>query len=305
MNSNTIEQRAILTGALVSMLMAVAGWTAYYYSGSQALLLDGNFSLIGAIATLVGLKIAKIKANKTTTFPFGQYVFESLYSLLIGLLTLGLIISASIENGLKIFSYIEGERFEAINTSIIGIYTIAMMLLCFGLTWLFLYCNKKIGNSSTMLSAYTVQSFIDGAMSAGAGLSLVGMSLIPTASQWGFLTQIGDSIVVIALCLLVIYQPIKLIRSSFIEMSGGVLQDEETKNSIRDIINKHIDLESLDELFISKTGSSFLVIAFVGRIYLEEAGIEKTFELKELIATQLKDKYEHSTFEMALSGQQA
>ena len=112
--NNRIEQVAIIIGAVVGMIMAAAGWIAYYLSGAEALLLDGNFSFIGALATLFALVISLIKAKATKTYPFGQFVYEPTYSLLIGLLTVGVIIAAVAGNVTKIIDYFQGARFPTI-----------------------------------------------------------------------------------------------------------------------------------------------------------------------------------------------
>ncbi|NOR79333.1 MAG: cation transporter, partial [Methyloprofundus sp.] len=74
--------------------MAFSGWLAYYLSYSQALLLDGNFSFIIFLTTLVAIKISAIKSRRTKLFPFGQFVYEALYSLLKGVMIIGMLLAA-------------------------------------------------------------------------------------------------------------------------------------------------------------------------------------------------------------------
>ena len=87
--SRTSKKRAIWIAAALGMVMALSGWLAFYMSGSEALLLDGNFSFIGVVATLAALKISSVKTQTSKTYPFGKFVFEATYSLLIGVLTVG------------------------------------------------------------------------------------------------------------------------------------------------------------------------------------------------------------------------
>lgn len=187
--NNRTERVAIIIGAVVGMMMAAAGWIAYYLSGAEALLLDGNFSFIGVLATLLALIISLIKTRATRTYPFGQFVYEPTYSLFIGLLTVGVIIVAVAGNVTKIFDYVQGERFPAIDTSVILVYTVVMVVLCFGLAALFALSNRRMKGSSTILGAYTVQSTIDGLLSAGAGGALIGFGFVPAVGSFGFLTQ--------------------------------------------------------------------------------------------------------------------
>ena len=44
--TDQIESSALKIGVVVNLLMAIAGWVAFSLTGSEALLLDGNFSFI-------------------------------------------------------------------------------------------------------------------------------------------------------------------------------------------------------------------------------------------------------------------
>jgi len=57
-SKNTIEQQALKYGAAVNLIMAFAGWRAYYLSRSQALFLDGNFSFLMFISLFVAIRIS-------------------------------------------------------------------------------------------------------------------------------------------------------------------------------------------------------------------------------------------------------
>ncbi|MCP4819410.1 MAG: cation transporter [Shimia sp.] len=180
-----IEKRAIWIAAALGMVMALSGWLAFYMSGSEALLLDGNFSFIGVVATLAALKISSVKTQTSKTYPFGKFVFEATYSLLIGVLTVGVIIAAVTENVSKIMRYTQGEVFPVVDSSIILVYTIAMVLICFGLAAFFRVSNRKLNGTSTILGAYTIQSTIDGLMSLGSGVTLLAFSTVDPAGDWG------------------------------------------------------------------------------------------------------------------------
>ena len=135
--NNRTERGALVIGAVVGMIMAAAGWVACYLSGAEVLLLDGNFSFIGVLATLLAVVISLIKTRASRTYPFGQFAYEPTYSLFIGLLTVGVIVVAVAGNATKIVDYFQGERFPAIDTSVILVYTVVMAVLCFGLAGLF------------------------------------------------------------------------------------------------------------------------------------------------------------------------
>ena len=116
--NDKIEINTLKFGAIINLIMAIAGWCAYYLSNSQALLLDGNFSFLAFISTLIAIKISSIKQNKSEVFPFGHFVYESLYSLLKGVMIVGILLVALTENISKIIHYLDGKETFVLNTSV-------------------------------------------------------------------------------------------------------------------------------------------------------------------------------------------
>ena len=115
MEIDTIENRALKVGVFVNLIMAIAGWITFYYSNSEAMLLDGNFSFISAIATLSAVIITKKKHIRTSVFPFGSYVYESFFVFFKGIMILGITIVASVQSIIKIIDYLNGATINQIN----------------------------------------------------------------------------------------------------------------------------------------------------------------------------------------------
>jgi divalent metal cation (Fe/Co/Zn/Cd) transporter len=299
---NTIEKRSLIVGAVINLIMALSGWSAYYLSNSQALLLDGNFSFIVFLSTLVAINISSIKSKKTKLFPFGQFVYEALYSFLKGIMIIGMLLVAFTDNLSKIFHFINGKETSLLNTEVILVYSLLMTLICFGMAAYYKHQNNKVNNSSTILRAEYSAAIIDGFMSAGIGIALVGISLLSPEGSLGFLNYIGDAILVILLCVLLGKEPFILVRDSFVEVAGGTLQNQTDKKNIEDILEKHLSSEKLlIDSYISKTGSSYLVIAYISAQGLEKLGFEKTKQIRELIINNLKENYKESIFEIVLA----
>lgn len=302
MTDNTIEKRSLIVGAVINLIIALSGWSAYYLSNSQALLLDGNFSFIVFLSTLVAINISSIKSKKTKLFPFGQFVYEALYSFLKGIMIIGMLLVAFTDNLSKIFHFINGKETSLLNTEVILVYSLLMTLICFGMAAYYKHQNNKVNNSSTILRAEYSAAIIDGFMSAGIGIALVGISLLSPEGSLGFLNYIGDAILVILLCVLLGKEPFILVRDSFVEIAGGTLQNQTDKKNIEDILEKHLSSEKLlIDSYISKTGSSYLVIAYISAQGLEKLGFEKTKQIRELIINNLKENYKESIFEIVLA----
>ncbi len=261
---DSVETKALRIGIFISLLMAIAGWITYYFSGSDAMLLDGNFSFISVFAGVVAIIISNRKHQKTKTFPFGSYVYEALFVLIKGILILGVVLVSGLQNTLKIITYLEGEHIEAVVIGPILIYVIVISILCFALYFFYKSKNNSINNKSSILQVETKSSLLDGFMSLGIGLVFMVIWLLPAQSSFDFLKSIGDAIIVLIMCLVFFTMPLKIIRESFIELGGGLLQDTATKEiaekTIIEALPPNLNKQSI---YISKLGSSYFILVYL------------------------------------------
>ncbi len=100
-------------------------------------------------------------------------------------------------------------------------------------------------------------------MTIAVGVALVLSSIVPESSKLSFLLYIGDSIVVILMCLFLFRIPFEIIKDGFIELGGGSLQDEESVKEIESVIQSFLPNDIIvNRCHISKTGSSHLVLIY-------------------------------------------
>jgi len=299
---NTLEQQALKYGAAINLIMAIAGWLAYYLSRSQALFLDGNFSFLMFISLFVAIKISAIKEKRTELFPYGQFVYEALYSLLKGIMITGVLLVSLIQNTATIFYFISGREANVLNTDVILGYSITMVVLCFGSALYYKLQNKKTANSSTILRAEYSAAIVDGFMSGGIGVALVSIKFIDLTGTFGFLHYIGDSLLVVLLCVILGKRPILLIRDSFIEIAGGTLQNKKNKLQIEGILKKFlVQVDPRPKNYISKTGSSYLVVAYLNTKAVTATDPEKIETIRQQIHTELQQHFPNVMFEIVLS----
>jgi len=259
-----VENKALKVGIFISLLMAIAGWVTYYYSGSDAMLLDGNFSFISVFAGVIAIIISNKKHNKTKTFPFGSYVYEALFVLIKGILILGIVLVSSLQNTLKIIAYLQGKPIDNVVIGPILIYVVVISVLCFLLYFFYKSKNKIINNQSSILQVESKSTLLDGFMSLGIGLVFMIIWLLPATSAFDFLKSIGDAIIVLIMCLLFFTMPLKIIRDSFIELGGGVLQDSATKKITEKAIIEALPSNfSKQSIYISKLGSSYFILIYL------------------------------------------
>lgn len=301
LSKQLIERKALIVGAATNLFMAFAGWLGYYFSNSQALALDGNFSFVAFITVLLALRVSAIKLNQSTTFPFGQFAYESLFSIVKGLMIIGMLLMALIVNIERVFHYLAGAPASALDTDVIFIYSLVMIFLCFSLAFYYKQQNKSLSNSSTLLLAEYTGVKLDGLMSLGIGIALVSIRFINIEGSFGFLHYIGDALLVIALVFLFGKEPFTLVRNAFIELAGGTLQDTKQKQYIESILAKHLSKGGLlVDSYISKTGSCYLVVAYISITKLDTIDGKAITASKEAIEAELNQHYPHSMLELSL-----
>lgn len=286
LNQDLIENKTLKVGIGISLLMALAGWVTYYLSGSEAMLLDGNFSFISVLAGIAGIVISKRKHKKTKTFPFGSYVYEALFVLIKGILILGVVLAAGLQNILKLIQYFNGETLESVDIKPIIIYSVIVGALCFFQFFFYKAQNLKINNLSSIIHVETKAALLDGFLSIGIGIVFLAILFIPAESSIGFLKDIGDALIVLIMCVVFFSLPLKIIKDAFIELSGGRLQDDSKRTQAEQIIRKEIsgDLDIVG-IFITKLGSIHFVLIYIS----SEKDLLKLNEV-ELIESKINEQ---------------
>jgi divalent metal cation (Fe/Co/Zn/Cd) transporter len=262
-----IERKALLVGAFIYLILGLSGWYTYYSSNSEAMLLDANYNMVNSFASFIGFYVVKIRSKKTATFPWGQFIYESLYALVKGILILGILIAALWENSMKIYAYFLKGKTLVVNTGPILPMIIISVVLSFGLAIYYKSSNKKIENNSTMLTTDTKAAMIDGYLFFFGGGSLLLMlylgKIIPSLR---FLQFIGDALVVLIFEAVMIKEPIHIIKNNFVELAGGQLQSDSEWKEIKDIVtNTPIRHFTISNVYIIKTGSSILILVYISQ----------------------------------------
>ncbi len=300
-NKNLIEQKALWIGVLANLVMGFAGYYFYYLTSSEALLLDGNFSMIAALATGVAVFISKIKHNRSETFPFGLYLYEALFVFFKGLLLLGVILMAVFQNAFNVIHFLSGQDVGQVAYGPIMYYALAMMVICFGVSIFFR--NRYIATKmeSAMLLVESRSLMIDGVISAAVGLSFLLISWIPEHGSLAFFHSIGDALLVIILSIVFIKTPLVILKNAFIEIGGGALQNQKEKKQIISIIKENLGKEFIyQQSYINKAGSSYLAVIYLNSPAhtLKIRALRKT---RTNIEAKLKSAYPFTDVEIIVS----
>lgn len=298
------ENRALLIGAAANIFMAAIAWITFYYSNSEAILLDGNYSFIMFIGVLVALKIVAVRAHKTKTFPLGKFFYESLYGFIKGLMILGVLIMSVATAIIRIVMYFTGasENIPMLIPEPILYYALVCAVICYSVSFFYFQQNRIIGNTSILLKTEQKATFVDGTLSLGIGLGVFFLSQGGAGSGGGFIPYLADSFFVLILATMLIKEPLTIIRESVIELAGGTLQNQKKREEFETVIYSNVPEKiKIEGIFISKNGSQYIVLIYISTdddFYSKKDIIET----KEKITGILLKEHPHLSLDMIPEG---
>lgn len=263
-NAVTIETRALAVGQWASLFMAVAGVTAALLSRSDALLVDGLYSGVNFVAALIAARVARaVRRPADHRYPFGYEAYESLYVSFRSLVLIGILVFALFSSGEKIVVYLAGGEVPALIMGPILVYTVTMVTICAALAWQFHRAWRRSQRRSELLRTEMRAAVVDGALSAGAGAALLLTPLL-IATPAEVLLPIADALIVLVLQLIMLPQPLAMLRAALRETAGAAAAPE----SVR--IAHHVANEALHgrpftflDMAVTKLGRTHFVVLYV------------------------------------------
>ncbi len=261
-----VERRALTIGAAGNLFMAAIAWVTYWFSNSEAILLDGNYSFIIFIGMGVALAVSRIKSRRTETFPLGQFFYEALYSFVKGLMILGVILMAVVTSVVRIIFYFGGntDSIPMLNPDPILYYALAMTVICFSLSSFYRLSNRKIDDQSSLLKTDSKASFVDGMLSLGIAAGVLFLRNTDPSGSAGFVPYLADSIITLVLSMSLISKPVEIIRESIIELALGKLQNKDQYDECDRVIRDECAPDfSVSRVYMSKTGSRYLAVVLL------------------------------------------
>lgn len=284
-----IEQKALKIGNILNLLMAISGVVVFMFSNSKAVLIDGLFSFIQFISTIVAVKISKdLSMSSLKKYPLGQYSKETLYVLFRSLLIIILLVT-SIFSGFNTITtfFNDPSLIPEIHLGFIIINGIIMTILCFGLSILYKIYNKKIGNCSDVLKAESMGANLDGIISAGTAIAFILFKTIPFLKP---LLPISDAILLLLLSGFFAIQPIQLLINQINILSYKRLDHKSEKYLLSSLKSK-LPYLMIHDIFISKLGKFtevYITLSLDGKFSVDELD-ELRVEIKNIINSKMKN----------------
>lgn len=277
MTNKHIERKALIVGNVVNVIQVAAGMAVFFMTGLKALFLDASFTAISVLSGVIAVYLSSRTVRTTERFPNGLFALEPIYAICKAILTMSLLLFSFVDVSRVAYDYFVLGQGERIETGPVVIYEIAMVLICFGLYVYYRRENHAIRNSSTMLTAECKSTLVDGTMSFGIGVVALILLFLPTGGSLDFLHYTGDFFITVALVLFTIKEPFGVLKEAFVELVGGVHDDDETNAFVEAAAQRHLPANTeYEQTLIFKTGMNYTV-----DIYL--AGTGETIDVANLV----------------------
>lgn len=207
------EARALRWNILGTLGMAILGLGFALFTHSEAILLDGFFSLIGFAIALITQTVSRLVMRPgDDRYPFGYAIFEPMLNLSKGLLIAGVSLFALISAIAALFT---GGR--PISATVAIFYALVAAVGCFALAWRIHTWAKQ---SHSLLVAVDAQNWlIDGCISAGIAIAFL-VIYLSQGTPVAALAPYADPAIVILLVLATITLPFKIVRDAWRQIVG-------------------------------------------------------------------------------------
>ena len=252
-----IENRALVISVIGALFMAGLGIGFALLTKSNAVLLDGIFSLIGFAAGLIALRVSRlVQQPDDIHYQFGYGGFEALFNLLKGI-TIAIISVFALTDAIS--SILSGGR--PINVGIALIYAIVVGVTCF-IVALYLRRAARI-TQSPLVELDAKNWLIDGLLTAAVLLAFVSAFFIEK-SKYAWMADYADPVIVTVLVILVIPVPFMAIRDNLKQLLLGA-PDKQMQNRLRELIVPILEDINKEDFLIRMTrvGRYFYAQVFI------------------------------------------
>ncbi len=222
-----------------NLFMALFGCLFAVLSKSEAILLDGVFSLISFFMSLLALKVSRlVEAPDSENFNFGYAHFEPIFNAIKGLIVLTICALSMVS---AVEAILHGGR--QISSGAAIFYAVIASAGCLIIAYTQHHYSKK--TQSPLIAVDYQNWLIDGLISLVALAAFICVYLVKGTS-WASVAPYIDPALVTGMVLFMIRIPVVTVLDNVKEILY-MAPDKETRNSIRAILD-----EAVDDIELSK-----------------------------------------------------
>ncbi|WP_291531423.1 cation transporter [Bifidobacterium sp. UBA4282] len=290
MQHKQIERKALGVGIIINILMVVAGAIVFFMTGLKAMFLDTTFTVISVVSGLVATYLSSRTVRTTERFPNGMFALEPIYAICKAIFTLSLLVFSFLDVAQVAWDYFVLGVGERASFGPVVIYQILTVATCFGLLMYYRRQNARIGDSSMMLRAEAQSTLVDGMISFGIGLAAVVLVLLPAGGPLDFLHYTGDFFITTVIVILAVKEPVEVLRDAFVELVGGVHDDDETNTFVEQAAQRHLPANTeYEKTMIFKTGMNYTVDVYLASTG-ESIDVADLVECRRSLERELKHR---------------
>ena len=290
MQHKQIERKALGVGIIINILMVVAGAIVFFMTGLKAMFLDTTFTVISVVSGLVATYLSSRTVRTTERFPNGMFALEPIYAICKAIFTLSLLVFSFLDVAQVAWDYFVLGVGERASFGPVVSYQILTVATCFGLLMYYRRQNARIGDSSMMLRAEAQSTLVDGMISFGIGLAAVVLVLLPAGGPLDFLHYTGDFFITTVIVILAVKEPVEVLRDAFVELVGGVHDDDETNTFVEQAAQRHLPANTeYEKTMIFKTGMNYTVDVYLAGTG-ESIDVADLVECKRSLERELKHR---------------
>lgn len=256
-HTRRLEHRALRRSVWGNLFFATLGFGFAASSESEAILLDGFFSLVAFVLSLLTIRVARVVEGPADEwFHFGYAAFEPMLNTVKGLLLLG-VCGFSLVSAIK--SLLHGGR--ALNPGWALVYAVLATLGAGLLTAVQGRAAKASGSPLLQVDAKNWR--IDCLLSAGVGVTFLS-AFVLRDSEWGEWLPYVDPVLVVLLVAIMIRDPIEIVVEGVGELLA-VSPEESIQRQVRDEFARLVEdlpVESFT-LRMLKAGRAHYLLAHV------------------------------------------
>ncbi len=206
------EHRALGVSMFYGIVLAAVGIAIGVVTGSQIILFDGFYTFLGIALSWMAMRVSRLVASgPTSRYPFGR---EALVPLIIGVEAVALLATCAYASFNAVLSILHGGDTL---TSGWGVgYAIVSLLVPTSVWWWL----RRMASDSELVRAEATQWLTGGALGSGMIVAYT-LAHALAGTTWKPATHYLDPSLVIVACLIFVAPPLKMIRTTFIELVEG------------------------------------------------------------------------------------
>jgi predicted Co/Zn/Cd cation transporter (cation efflux family) len=247
----TQERRALGLSMVCGLALAAVGIAIGVLIGSQIILFDGFYTFLGIGLSWMAYRVSHlVAAGPTKRYPFGR---EALTPLIIGVEAVALLATCAYATFNAVLTIVDGGAKLPASWGV-G-YACAALVVPTALWW----WMRRTARHSELVAAEATQWLAGGALGLAMLVAFLFAHLI-VGTSWTHGTRYVDPALVIAACLVFAVPPLRMIRTTFVELVEGS-PDAELQGPTRSAVDEVAAQFGLGEqhLRMTKVGRKFYV----------------------------------------------